>query len=139
MREEDEVILALCQQSQGRSVQPRTFAQGFDWPYFLKTVRSQRIAPSALTALLSWPLPPEHRDLILQRSKKEVRRALLVNGQFRKELDRVLPRLGASGIDCILLKGLGLDHDGLRVINDLDILIRLQDLDETLVALGGVG
>ena len=68
-----------------------------------------------------------------------VRAAAAVNMRLRYELKLAADLFRAANIDFLLIKGFAVDKSPLRRTNDIDILIREQDLTESFAALEKAG
>jgi hypothetical protein len=129
MRREDTVILELCKNKPDRSrINSLVEAASFDWPYFLSAISKHKISPIVLDKLLKYTNARERNTFLIQRAKKEIVEMSRQRNIIKTEFNRIQYELLKKDITCILLKGLSLDFSGLRVIGDIDILVRQKNL-----------
>jgi hypothetical protein len=89
----------------------------------LKIARAHNLAALFLDRLMQLPIDFAGKNRLIPVAREEILRVTCTNLAFRRELRRINTVLTANGLDCVLLKGLSLDFEGLRTIGDLDILV----------------
>jgi hypothetical protein len=115
-----------------------------EWSNLLAFAAMQRITPLLWHSLRQKNLEtlvPETAAVQLQSAS---RRNTLKNLRFNGELSCLLTALKTENIPLILLKGIVLSNNvyeniGLREMNDIDVLARLDDLERIAVILTGMG
>lgn len=116
-----------------------------DWIATLRVTNQHLLGPAFYAALLHSEalvdLPVEVRKYLGYLYRENARR----NAAVRRQAIEMLAALGAHGVEAMLLKGcaalLGKLHagSGVRMLRDIDLLVRPQDLSATLDTLHGLG
>lgn len=113
-----------------------------EWPALLAAARKHRMTGLLTTAISAGAFPATGQQA------REVRSAHATNQMrvlaLEHELLGILDLLGAAAIDVRVLKGTAVAHldypdPALRSFNDLDILVRADDIDRTVEVLGTAG
>jgi hypothetical protein len=140
-RTEDALILALV----GRGAVDASLARCIrtdrvDWEYAVDTARRHAVAPLFLERALGIDVPPSIRDSLARAYRDITVRTIHDNLVYRNELSRILEAFALKGIECVLFKGLSLDHSMLRPTGDIDLLVersRLLDAIECILGVPG--
>ena len=129
MKDEEKLILELCKKSADKSLISSVIQiNSLHWQYFIDSIRKHKTAPYILERLLKYPVPSQSKKLLSDRCKREIAEALHNRKVIQKELARINAVFKHVGIEFILIKGLSLSYSNVRVMGDLDILVREEDL-----------
>jgi hypothetical protein len=101
---------------------------GVNWEYTVDTARRHAVAPLFLERALGIDLPPRIRDSLARACRDITVRTIHDNLVYRSELSRILETFAHQGIECVLFKGLSLDHSILRPTGDIDLLVEKSSL-----------
>lgn len=144
MNNEEKLILELCKKIRNKSEISRLInLSTFDWELFLRIISKHVIAGVVLDRLVKYPLPATQSDRIHSFSLDLAIKISHNNRLFFYEIQRVAKLLNENGIDIILMKGLSISSDKMRMIGDVDMLVRedktlqsieiLKELDYTYI------
>ncbi len=129
IKDEEKLVLELCKKSPDDSLISSIISRDiFDWEYFIDSIRKHKTAPYILERLLKYPLPSQIKKLLSSKCKREITEALHNRKVIQKELSLINAVFKHVGIEFILMKGLSFSYSNVRVMGDLDILVREEDL-----------
>ncbi len=121
---EDTLALALCGHVAPTGVVEHYVSDpGLDWEYVVETAREHKVDSLLLTRALALDVPQPVRATLGRKARDSVSSTLHDALVFRRELRKVREALTASGISCILLKGMSLDSSLSRPAGDIDLLV----------------
>lgn len=128
--------LAAAQSEHLRTI---TAAENFDWDYFYRLARRHSLVPIVYRqweTQMKDQIPVE----VFQRFRKDYQENAARNLIFLDELNAVLDRLDAAGIEAIVFKGPALavvayGDLNLRRFVDLDLIVRRADMDRAIEVL----
>lgn len=104
-----------------------------EWDSFLALAAEQRIRPLLYQRLNERGLAAAVPEPVLQKLRAAGRRTALSTMRFHAELAALAKALAGQGVPLLVLKGAHLAHSvyanaGLREMNDIDVLLRRDDL-----------
>ncbi|OHD66415.1 MAG: hypothetical protein A2176_06705 [Spirochaetes bacterium RBG_13_51_14] len=140
MRIEDILILELCKNEKNSSSIENIFHNyKINLHYFFKIIDKHLIKPFILAEALKYSIPEPVRDILHRAAKEAIFETRVRHQMIKREYNRIQTIVQERGAECILLKGISLDFTGLRMIGDLDILVKEGDFviaDESVRAAG---
>ncbi len=140
MRVEERLILELCRSKRNSArILSLACTTDLDWKHFIRVVQKHEVAALALSRILEYRVPPEVEKQLAPIAREEVAKALHDRKTVLAELKKINKSLRDEGVDSILLKGLSLDFHELRTIGDLDLLVRKEQLIDSIEALSTIG
>ncbi len=107
-----------------------------EWEALLRFAMIQGVAPLLYHRLSNaWPVDTQVPEGVLDGLRDLYHRNAFQNAQYYQELSDILKRLQRGGIDVIVLKGAFLTKtvyktEALRVIGDIDLLVKAADLGQ---------
>jgi hypothetical protein len=113
-----------------------------DWDLFHQMADREGVAPLMYWKLKDSPVAVPHSTFDLLRSTYY--QTLAQNTLMYQELGRILGALDEAGIPVIMLKGAALaatvyEDIGLRPMGDLDLLVKREQIDQTMQVLDRIG
>lgn len=139
------VLLALCKALAGHeeAIAWNAFSL-HDWQQFALAAQVERIAPLLCFRFRRQGWPEEMPDGVRRLLSAQFYNATANASLIFRELESVLSRLQAKGIEVVLLKGAALGLTlypdiALRPLGDLDLLVQPSDLDTTLSTIKDMG
>jgi hypothetical protein len=129
MRIEDALILELCKKNKNTHfIEESLRRRNIHLKYVFRITNRHLIQPFALNELLKHLPAGKVKDTVAVAAKRAILEVTIRNQLLKREFFRVKSILEDHGIEYMLLKGLSLDFSGIRIIGDLDILVREKDL-----------
>jgi len=129
MRIEDILILELCKKDKNRTrIEDILQKSKINIDRLISRIDKHLIRPHVLNELVRYSMPASMKSVIASAAKEAVLKTILFNQMIQKEFSRIQAVLTDHGVECVLMKGLSLDFSGLRMVGDIDILIREKDL-----------
>ena len=114
------------------------------WAYFIKEENIADVAPLVYSEIKRLRIENDFSGKTLKKLNNVYRSVLANNIVLMNELGKVLSSFQKAGFQAILLKGSALINDvykdpGMRVMRDIDLLVRKSDLKPVSEILGNLG
>ncbi len=107
----------------------------FDLDGLLRLAERHMVSALVLQRLVGLRLQPDLRARVAPVAEQAILRVMAANALVRQELRRLSKLFGRAGVSFVHIKGLAIDRSPVRITNDLDVLIRREDLERARAAL----
>ena len=129
MRFEDTLVIELCKKNKNTHlIEDLIQNRNLNLKYLFRITGRHLIKPFLLNELLKHLPAGKVKDAVTIEAKMAILEVTLRNQLIKREFFRIKSIFDDHGVEYIFLKGLSLDFSGIRIIGDLDILVRDKDL-----------